>query len=248
MENKILIIIFYYNRPNLVRNALNSLKNHNYNNWEVAFIDDGSEVPGRPIVEEIFKDTSKFTFYHIPDTIEDKLNRNGVNGSLMGKYADEAIKNSEADYVLMLCDDDVLYPDYFQKLNQYFIEHPDENYVYSHVQIFDPNIEDAIPELPFREHVLNKTDTICPYYALDMSQIAWRRQEYINYKLYFPSPHTINIDAEVFLQMHREWGNVKFSGFIGQYKAIFNDNLSHRMGRVLHVDLPDTHVFNITKQ
>jgi hypothetical protein len=48
--------------------------------------------------------------------------------------------------------------------------------------------------------------------------------------------------------MYREWGEINFSGFISEYKAIFDDNLSHRMGRVLHIDYEDTHVFNIRKQ
>lgn len=246
MENKILIVLFYYNRPNLVKTALTSIKNHNYSNWEVAFIDDGSEIPGKGIVEEIFDDASKFKFYNTNDTIDDKLNRNGIDGSLMGKVANEAILESDADYVIMLCDDDALYPDYLSKLNQYFQNNLDENYVYSHIQIFDPTFEIPSPDLVFKDHVLNKTDTICPFYALDMSQIAWRRKAFEEKDdIRFPYPFTVNIDAELFLKMYANWGNIKFSGFIGQYKAIFFDNLSHRMGRVLHIEHPDTHVFNI---
>jgi glycosyltransferase involved in cell wall biosynthesis len=246
MESKILIVLFYYNRPNLVRTALNSIKNHNYSNWEVAFIDDGSEISGKSIVEEIFEDTSNFKFYNTNDTIDDKLNRNGVNGSLMGKVANEAILESDADYVLMLCDDDALYPDYLLKLNQYFQDNLEENYVYSHIKIFDPTTENPSVDLPFRDHTLNKTDTICPFYALDMSQISWRRKPFEeNEDIRFPYPFTVNIDAELFLKMYSNWGNIKFSGFIGQYKAIFLDNLSHRMGRVLHTEHPDTHIFNI---
>jgi len=50
---KIVILLLYYDRPKMVRNALKSIKDLNYKNWELVFIDDGSKEPGRPIVEEI---------------------------------------------------------------------------------------------------------------------------------------------------------------------------------------------------
>src|SRR5437588_1330755 len=53
---RILIILLYWDRPKMIKNALNSIKEQNYDNWELAFIDDGSEVPGEPIVKEILKD------------------------------------------------------------------------------------------------------------------------------------------------------------------------------------------------
>lgn len=246
MNEKFLIILFYYNRPNLVKYGLNSVKGQAYTNWEIAFIDDGSEIPGEPIAREVLgADAHKAKFYRINDTVEDKMKRNGVNGSLMGKYANEAIAASDADYVFMLCDDDSLYGDYLANLIRWFLEHPSKNYVYSHIKQYNPPAEIPVEPLEFRNHTLNKTGTIHPYYALDMSQIAWRRKAFIDSKIAFPFPFTVNIDAEVFLQMAREWGHVDFSGFIGQYKAIHLDNLSHRMGNVIGKRQQTTHVYEI---
>ena len=50
-ELKFLIIFFYYNRPDMVRNALNSINKLTYKNFEIAFIDDGSETPENPLLE-----------------------------------------------------------------------------------------------------------------------------------------------------------------------------------------------------
>lgn len=52
----ILILLFYYNRPELVKNALFSIKNNNYVNWKLAFIDDGSLINGEKIVRSIFNE------------------------------------------------------------------------------------------------------------------------------------------------------------------------------------------------
>ena len=115
---KFLIIFFYYNRPDMVRNALNSINKLTYKNFEIAFIDDGSEVKGEPIVRSILKPSflKKVNFIDTNDTVEDKINR---EGSEIGKYANEAIKESDADIVLMLCDDDAMVPDYLNSLNRF---------------------------------------------------------------------------------------------------------------------------------
>jgi len=84
-ELKFLIIFFYYNRPDMVRNALNSINKLTYKNFEVVFIDDGSETKGEPIVRSIIKPSflKKFQFVDTNDTIKDKINR---EGSEIGKY------------------------------------------------------------------------------------------------------------------------------------------------------------------
>jgi glycosyltransferase involved in cell wall biosynthesis len=238
MDSKILILLFYYNRPNLVRISLNSIKNHNYNNWELAFIDDGSEVEGKPIVEEILKNKlTNVKFYNTNDTIDDKLKRNKEEGSIFGKYAQQAIEESNADIVFMLCDDDAIYPEYLNNLNRYYREYPDENYVYSHIHTYDPVLTKIEDNPPYENHHLNKEHPLNPYFNIDMSQVSWRRREFINNNIKFPYPMTVNLDASIFGQMHNRFGNCKFSGFFGQYKAIYkggyDDPLSHRMGKRL---------------
>lgn len=232
-EKKILILVFYYNRPFLVKNSLKSIIAQNYKNWEVAFVDDGSDVPGEGIVKEMFPNTDQFTFYRINDTVEDKLKRNGSNGSLMGEYANKAIYNSNADYVIMLCDDDALYVDYLKNLNQFYHDNPDKNYAFSHIKPYDPAVELPEEPMPMREHHINQTEPECPYYRFDMSQVSFRRQPFVDCNILFPFPYTVNIDAEVFLKMYSVWGNVHFTGFISQYKAFHVDNLSHRIGYVI---------------
>ena len=49
---KFLILLFYYNRPKMVLNALTSINKLSYKNIEIAFIDDGSDHPGEPVARE----------------------------------------------------------------------------------------------------------------------------------------------------------------------------------------------------
>ena len=220
MENKILILLFYFNRPNLVKIALNSIKKHNYQNWEIAFIDDGSEAEGRPIVEEILPESiDKIKFYNTNDSIEVKMNRNREDGSIFGKYAQQAMMESDAEFVVMLCDDDALYPDYLKNLNDYFINHQEEKYVYSHIHTYDPILTPLDANPPFEPHHLNKTEPLNPHFKIDMSQVAWRRKSYIESKIQFPYPMTINCDAVIFNQMFNS-----FAYFVHKLLVEFDAN------------------------
>lgn len=245
MNKKILILFFYYDRPNLVKVALNSIKNHSYKNWEIAFIDDGSPNPGEPIVKEVLSEyISQIKFYNTNDTVENKVNRKQEDGSIFGKYAQQAIEESDSDYVIMLCDDDALYPDYFNNLVKYFEEHPDEKYVYSHIHTYDPVLTKIEDNPPYEYHHLNKTEPLNPHFKIDMSQVAWRRKDFIEKKIKFPYPMTANLDAVIYNQMFNMFGDCHFSGFIGQYKGMdkggYKDQLSHRMGkRIAKINKPE---------
>lgn len=250
MSDKILILLFYYDRPNLVKVALNSIKNHTYKNWEIAFIDDGSSNPGEPIVKEILSEhLDRIKFYNTNDSVEAKINRGNEHGSIFGKYAQIAVEESDADYVIMLCDDDALYPEYFNNLVNYFNTHPDEKYVYSHIHIYDPVLSKIEDNPPFIDHHLNKTEPVNPHFKIDMSQVAWRRKDFIESKIIFPYPMTANLDAVIYNQMYNKFGYCNFSGFIGQYKGMdmggYKDQLSHRMGkRIAKINNPED-VFKI---
>lgn len=245
MDKKILILLFYYNRPNQVRVTLESIKDHEYTNWELYFIDDGSEDPGEPIVREILSEyMDKITCVNTKDTIETKIARNKEQGAIFGKYAQEAVENSDADYVLMLCDDDALYPAYLKNLNNYYQENPDVVYAYSHIHIYDPVLTSIKNNPPFVDHHLNKTGSVKPFYNLDASQVSWNRKKCVDAGIKFRYPLTVNFDAELFLQMQTSFGECKFTGFIGQYKAMdmggYKDQLSYRMGRrLINVGTPE---------
>ena len=245
IKYRFLIILFYYNRPNLVKNALISLKNSSYKDWELAFIDDGSEVDGESIVKDIFKDVSNIKFYKSYDTIENKLKRNGYNGSNMGKYAQESLECSNADYCIMLCDDDMLIYDYIENLNKFYNKNTNLNYSYCHIKVYNPY--NVIPIEPFEKenYAQNITYPTCPYYKLDMSQISFNITQVLEFGIKFPYPHTVNIDAELFLQMYAKWGDVTFNGIDGQYKAIFDDNLMRRAGQVVGLIESDEYVYRI---
>ena len=154
-ELKFLILLFYYNRPKMVLNALNSINKLSYKKFEVAFIDDGSDNPGEPIVRETLKPSflKKVTFYNTNDTVKAKIERGGSN---FGKLANEAVKNSDADIVLMLCDDDALFSDYLNYLNRFYLFNQRINYAYCKLKYYDPTKQPYTKAKPNNEDITNK--------------------------------------------------------------------------------------------
>ena len=218
----------------MVRNALLSIKNLNYDDWHLAFIDDGSIKPGKPVAEEILKEhLDKVTFYNTEHSIDDK-NRQG--GSMVGVTMNQALADSNAEMAIMLCDDDALVPSYFSDLREWSMKNPDSHYCYSHVILYNPFEEKPHEEFdsPFllrkishqlhkfnrRKCWYNKTQQVYPEAKLDASQVAWRT--YCNDKALFPARRTCHLDSA----FYRDLG--QYYGFFGQYKGLHDDTLSIR--------------------
>lgn len=226
--NKFLIIIAYYERPKIVLNALNSILNISYPEYEVHFIDDGSTNRGEPIVRDVCKSIiDKFTFHYIDNTIEQKKQQ---GGSIHGKYLNEAIKLSNADHVIILCDDDAIYPDFLSKLNILLKkeENKNKNYFYHNMVLYNSLIEryyDGV-ERNDLSYFTNrwKTPINCAG-KVDSSQVTFSRKSFIADNLKYPFPKTSNLDFDIFNQMAEKWGYCNYSGLISQIKSNNEDNL-----------------------
>jgi glycosyltransferase involved in cell wall biosynthesis len=211
----------------MVRNALNSIRELNYDNWELAFIDDGSkDYPGRPVVEEILKDyLPRIRFYNTGDTVEDKY-RN--LGSRHGLFITQAVLNSDADITFTLCDDDAITKDYLNGVNRYFSDNPEKMWGYSHIVAFDPTVQDyhAVTD---SNHALNRfTGPISPSCALDSSQVAYRTDCIKHGGIRWNYPQTGALDCAFFEAMYHKYGDCHFMHCVGQYKGCFSDQMTYR--------------------
>lgn len=234
-QQKFLILLFYYERPNIVKNALRSLNELEYDNFEIAFIDDGSISPGKLIAEEILTGNvlQRVTFYNTNDSIEQKKSQ---GGSVFGKLANEAIQNSDAEYALMLCDDDAIVSDYLLYLNEYFRLNDFVTYCYSKVYFFDPTQETykQFKDQPTYSHpgstyTLNHyTEPINPVGKVDASQICWKISCNKYGDIWFPYPLTRGLDAALYQQLFDKYGYCYPTFTYGQYKGAFADQLGNR--------------------
>jgi hypothetical protein len=228
---RFLILCSYFQRPRLVRNALQSIlaSNEYHSDWELAFGDDGSPIPGKPIVEEILKDhLSKLAFFHSGMDFEDKV-RWGIR---LGRMANEAIQQSSADAAIILSDDDELHPLYLKQLSAYFEQNPETLCCYSLVHLFNP-LKQRTPVDNLHHKYNQWNGPINPVSKVDASQVAWRlacckeRGAWFQDSTKFVpgKPWTKDTDKSFFENLYDRCGDCQPTGIVAQYKGIHDYQL-----------------------
>lgn len=229
MSLKVLLLLPYFDRPNMVRNPLNTIKNLTYPNWELAFIDDGSIIHGRPVVEEVLADyLDRTRFYRLEDSVEQKLKQ---GGSKFGGEMNQAMLDSDADLVVTICDDDGIVEDSLEHLTDFYEKNPEVMYAYSHVKTYDPTKETAGPHVKGTQNWYNRsTADIEPVCQMDCSQMSFRMRCFTKGIVKWPSPKTACLDADMLGQLREKYGLCKFSGYFLQYKGVYPGQMGNRKG------------------
>jgi GNAT superfamily N-acetyltransferase len=232
MQTRFLIVIAYYNRPEIVKNALKSIVDLKYDNFEVAFIDDGSAIAGKPIVESIFPKEllDRTTFYLGTDTPEQKK---AQGGSIFGAHINTAIRDSSAEYFILVCDDDAVLPYFFLELNAFLLKSKPP-YFYSKVRFYDPSCETYLQhrenaEREFRGswYKINHSHALNPYCMIDSSQMICNTACFKDGSVAYPFPKTRNLDADVYGKLFNKYGLCVPCGLYGQIKAAFAGQLGN---------------------
>jgi len=228
------LIIPYYKRPKLVRNALDSIMNLKYDNWHLTFIDDSGDDAFKETFLNYGFNKDKITYVPILMS-DDEKTKNG--GSIFGKYVNESIVNSDCDIVMLICDDDAVDSEYLNNLNNFYTTNPEEQWGYSHVKIYNPSIEhysvaDKNPSIDDWSNKLvdlnQSTKPIHPVCRIDSSQITFRKKAMVDGDVWYSFPMTANLDADIFMKMFNKYSFCKFTGCYGQYKGWFEDQLGAR--------------------
>ena len=244
-NSKFLIIVPYYNRPNMLRNGLQTYLDSEYENWHLALVDDGSDEDkkAKPILEEVFGEerSHKYTLYDTKDTLEMKLKR----GSIHSTYLNKAIRESDADYVIVMGDDDGVHHEYFSRLNEYYNKHPETVYSFCHMIPYDPT--DEKPELETLKKrmieeetgkprlwrsdsfmALNHLGDVVPINSVDSTQVTWNRATVLEAGIELNENITVNLDADIFEALFNKFGLCKFNMTVGPYKAFHSNQLGMR--------------------
>lgn len=230
-----LILLFHFNRPGIVLNALKSLRDQTYRNFEFVMIDD-SEEPLGIVPFKLLETGAEGMYVHTQDTKQAKLDR---GGSIFGKFANEATAESDADVCIMLCCDDFLEKDYLLNLNYFFNDNPEINYCYSDVVVYDP-LTEKYEEVLSREvdnafHLNSNKNPHCLGNSKDSSQVAWRTHCSTEGGCLFPWPLTSALDFHLYMQLYSKYGVGYYSGFTGQFKG-WHD---HQLGKTGSYEIVD---------
>ena len=225
--SRILILAPYYNRPLLVRKMLTSLiaADKYHQDWELNILDDNSPHPVEPIVKKMMVGyLSKIRTMNSEMTFKDKINQ----GIMLGKYANKAIRESNADIGIFLSDDDELYPTYLKNLSLYFENNPQIKYCYSKIHVFNPLYQKSENVDCLNNKYNQWKEPINPAGKVDASQVAWRLSCCKKLGVWFKEstkliddmPWVKDTDLSFFEQLYEKCGDAQPSKLIAQYKGI----------------------------
>lgn len=229
---KFLIILVYYQRPDLVRNALNSIKELDYDNWELAFIDDGSRDMGEPIVRDVFteRELNKTKFYYCPDTMEQKMLQ---GGSRHGEFMNKVILESNAEYFVVLCDDDAIIHTYFKELDT-IMQSETHPYWYSKLKFFNPTkqsykeaTEVAQESFVGSTYTINHEHPLKPICMIDGLQMVCNTACFKDGSIAYPYPQTRMLDATMYQQLYDKYGECYPTKVFGLYKGAFAEQMGN---------------------
>jgi glycosyltransferase involved in cell wall biosynthesis len=224
---KVLILLSYYNRPLLVRKALESViaSNAYHQNWHLVFGDDFSPINGEDILHwELRGYEERYEYINSWASVEHKLQ----HGLTIGSYANRAILRSDADIAVMLCDDDRLEPTYLRDLAKFYKHNPTVMYAYSNVKLYNPLLESSPAEDGGK---FDCEGLVNPVNRLDASQVSFRLDAF-RQGVRFPEttktdagPFIRNLDGELFQQLYDLYGTATPTGLVGQWKGIHDFQL-----------------------
>ncbi|MCK5285789.1 MAG: glycosyltransferase [Candidatus Pacebacteria bacterium] len=130
-NSKISVIIVTYNRPESVKEAIQSVLDQTFKDFELIIIDNGVKIPAKKIVESFRDSRIKY--------IQNNKNTDCAGGKNIG------MKNMRGEFVAFLDDDDVWLPDKLELQVQAFEKNPEAGFCFTAVtQIFDHGIIDSI--------------------------------------------------------------------------------------------------------
>lgn len=121
---KVSVILTSYNKPGLVGQAIESVFNQTFEDWELILCDDNSNSRTQEVLEK---------YLNHPKVIYLQSNIAEADRYKTCRYAtliNEALKIARGKYISYLCDDDLYYPKRLELMARMLDEHPDYFVVY----------------------------------------------------------------------------------------------------------------------
>lgn len=145
---KISVLIPTKNRPRLLAQALASLMEQDFEDFEVIVVNDGGKDISQ-VVELVDLDIKVLSHIDSQD-VPCSLNL--------------AFHESKGDYIAICDDDDIYHPRHLQELYNALKQNPTHQLAYTDVQAFQKNLNQVVGLLaePFNKDRFKKTNYVCP--------------------------------------------------------------------------------------
>lgn len=128
---KISIILTAYNRPEYLKECIDSVISQTYPNWELIIMDDNSsDVKTREIINSYSDERIIKVFGNVSEEHRFQTARYAT-------LINEGFPLASGDYITYLVDDDKYYPERLQTLIDYIVLNPDHKVIYHALENID---------------------------------------------------------------------------------------------------------------
>ncbi len=124
-------ILTSYNRSKLLQDAVASVFNQTFKDWELIIVDYSSKKEERKEIgdfgKKLIAGDERFTFLQYP-SVKEKDSLEQCNYAI---HINKALKRAKGKYVTYLCDDDLYLPEYYQTMLDTFNKYPQAKIIYT---------------------------------------------------------------------------------------------------------------------
>ena len=126
-EPLVSVIMAAKNVEKYISEAIDSVINQTYKNWELIIVDDGSNDTTLSIINDYTKNDSRIKIIHNEKSVGQAFARN------------TAVKNSSGDFLAILDADDIAMPDRITEQVHFLENNPNVSAIGGHAEIIDDN-------------------------------------------------------------------------------------------------------------
>lgn len=216
-NNTVSIIIATFNRADLIGEAIESILEQSYSDWECIIVDDGSSDNTEEVVSKFIERDKRIQFYH-----RHKNRPKGPNSS-----RNFGIEKSKGNYILSLDSDDWLLPSHLEKKMKALNANPDAVGVLSKTIMVDNNKKELKKETRtfLTDNLLE--DFISLKISWYMHDIIWRRS-FLDGKMLYNEKLLKMLDRDFHIRRLAENPNlILVDDYLALYRIHENSNSSN---------------------
>lgn len=163
---KISVIVASFNRPRMLREALESLQRQTHRDFQVILIDDSTLFNVFDIVKDFDFPECVTVHENVPPGERQKKNRLGVNVNV-------GLSHATGDVVAYLADDDAYFPGWFKAVSDHFEKNPGHQVAFGILKYCQDELDfSEAGEIRFWDEIVYD-----PMGRLDHNQVVHRRSD-----------------------------------------------------------------------
>ena len=149
---KVSVIVPVYNQGVFLAEALDSVLQQTYSNWECVIVNDGSTDNTEVVAKSYVNKDVRFKYLYQDNSGVSAARNNGI-------------RHSNGFFILPLDSDNMLLPTYMEKAVSYFLLHPETTLVYGKAELFgDKNGIWNLPEYSWEKFIWSNCIDNCAMY------------------------------------------------------------------------------------